>query len=656
MLIDYVKCKIGSLVNFFEKYPEHLGKIDVETRFGAKRILAAEITARDSDVISIRTESQFVSCSPDHKIFTGELFSKAKELKVGDLVLCKTGLEKIISIHEEPYKKDLVDIQVEDVEEYYSNGIVSHNSSIISDALSYALFGKPFRKINIPQLINSINQKDCQVELTFQIANDSYKIIRAMKPHKFEIYKNDELLKQEAATKDYQTYLETQILKISHKTFVQILVLGSAVFTPFMQLPAGARRGVIEDLLDINVFGVMLKLLKEKIQKNKEETIIIDGKLDSAKKESVTQKRLIETLSTKNDDQLTLLLQELEAVLADMALAKQSRDKVRSDIGQLVIPDFTAEILEDLRIEYNMLKKQIQQDIKKSESISSIDHCPTCLQSVNVDHKERIKSELQQKYEEHKPKLSEYEKRIAKLTAAKTEFDELKEKSQHLYKELAAIDQKIISLEELETSIRNKIDTQKSASSADLDKEKDRLRELAQDALKLIERKNELITEKQIQEVSLGLLKDTGIKASIIKEYLPILNKMINKYLTEFDFFINFVLDENFNEQLLSRGRDSASYFSLSEGEKKRVDVAILLSFRHIASLKNSAKINLLVLDELDSGLDHESRLKLLELIQGMESDVWMVSHSIQNTELEQQFDKVAFVMKKGDFQEMFVK
>lgn len=529
-------------------------------------------------------------------------------------------------------------------------------SSIISDALSYALFGKPFRKINIPQLINSINQKDCQVELTFQIANDSYKIIRAMKPHKFEIYKNDELLKQEAATKDYQTYLETQILKISHKTFVQILVLGSAVFTPFMQLPAGARRGVIEDLLDINVFGVMLKLLKEKIQKNKEETIIIDGKLDSAKKESVTQKRLIETLSTKNDDQLSVLRQELEAVLADMALAKQSRDKVRSDINQLVIPDFTAEILEDLRIEYNMLKKQIQQDIKKSESISSIDHCPTCLQSVNVDHKERIKSELQQKYEEQKPKLSEYEKRIAKLTAAKTEFDELKEKSQHLYKELAAIDQKIISLEELETSIRNKIDTQKSASSADLDKEKDRLRELAQDALKLIERKNELITEKQIQEVSLGLLKDTGIKASIIKEYLPILNKMINKYLTEFDFFINFVLDENFNEQLLSRGRDSASYFSLSEGEKKRVDVAILLSFRHIASLKNSAKINLLVLDELDSGLDHESRLKLLELIQGMESDVWMVSHSIQNTELEQQFDKVAFVMKKGDFQEMFVK
>lgn len=529
-------------------------------------------------------------------------------------------------------------------------------SSIISDAISYALFGRPFRKINIPQLINQINQKDCQVELQFKIQSDEYKIIRAMKPHKFEIYKNNQLIKQEAATKDYQNYLETQILKINHRTFVQILVLGSAVFTPFMQLPAGARRGVIEDLLDISVFSIMLRLLKEKIQKNKEETLIIDGKLDSAKKESVAQKRLIETLSTKNDDQLMTLGEELEKILSEMQKAKALRDTIRAQIDQLVIPDFIAETLEDLRVEYSTLKKSIQSDIKKSESIACIDHCPTCLQSVSDDHKVRIKSELKQKYDEQKPKLADYETRIAELTKKKTEYDELKEKSQQLYKELAAIDQKIISLEELETSVRNKIDTQRLASSADLDKEKDRLRDLAQAALKLIERKNELITEKSIQEVSLGLLKDTGIKASIIKEYLPILNKMINKYLSEFDFFINFVLDENFNEQLLSRGRDSASYFSLSEGEKKRVDVAILLAFRHIASLKNSAKINLLVLDELDSGLDHESRLKLLEMVRSMESDVWMVSHSIQNTELEQQFDKVAFVMKKDDFQEMYIK
>jgi DNA repair exonuclease SbcCD ATPase subunit len=218
-----------------------------------------------------------------------------------------------------------------------------------------------------------------------------------MKPHKFEIYKNNQLIKQEAATKDYQNYLETQILKINHRTFVQILVLGSAVFTPFMQLPAGARRGVIEDLLDISVFSIMLRLLKEKIQKNKEETLIIDGKLDSAKKESVAQKRLIETLSTKNDDQLMTLGEELEKILSEMQKAKALRDTIRAHIDQLVIPDFIAETLEDLRVEYSTLKKSIQSDIKKSESIACIDHCPTCLQSVSDDHKVRIKSELKQK-------------------------------------------------------------------------------------------------------------------------------------------------------------------------------------------------------------------------------------------------------------------
>lgn len=529
-------------------------------------------------------------------------------------------------------------------------------STMVTDALQYALFGKPFRKINIPQLINSINQKDCQVELDFSIAGESYQIKRGMKPGKFEVYKNSVLIKQEAATKDYQQYLETQILKINHKTFVQILVLGSAVFTPFMQLPAGARRGVIEDLLDISVFSTMMRLLKEKIQKNKEETVLIEQRLDSAKKESVTQKRLIDTLSSKNDDQLVQLESELVAIQSDIRLSKEKRSEIQMAISNLVPPDFNPETLEDLRVEYNTLKKSLQSDIKKVESVASIDHCPTCLQSVGTEHKSRIRSDIKDRYEQQKPKLDEFEKSIAELTDKKQLFDRFHADQSKLLSDLTQIDHQISSLESQENSLRVKIDQHRASASADLDKEKERLRELAQNALKLIERKNELITEKSIQEVSLGLLKDTGIKASIIKEYLPILNKMINKYLSEFDFFINFVLDENFNEQLLSRGRDSASYFSLSEGEKKKVDVSILMAFRHVASLKNSAKINLLVLDELDSGLDHESRLKLLELISQMDQNVWMVSHSIQNTELEQQFDKVAFIMKRGDFSEMIIK
>lgn len=539
--------------------------------------------------------------------------------------------------------------------------LTGHNgtgkSSMIADSVSFALFGKPFRKINIPQLINAINQKDCQVELTFDIGNDQYQIIRGLKPSKFEIFKNGELVKQEAATKDYQLYLESQVLKISHKTFVQILVLGSAVFTPFMQLPAGARRNVIEDLLDISVFSIMMKVLKDKIQKNKEETFLIDSRIDTAKKESISQKRLINTLLSKSDDQLVQLQNELNSIDTDIKLAKVKRKdlEVQKDVICDILFDHT--LYEELRVEYSTLKKDIQSSIKKSESIASIDECPTCLQAVSDSHKSAIKTELKLKYEEKKPLLDSYEAKIKELTVLKDEIDTADAHRQNLIKEILTIDTRIIALEEQQDQIKAKISLHQSNSYDDIEKEKDRLRDLAQNALKLIERKNELITEKSIQEVSLGLLKDTGIKAQIIKEYLPILNKMINKYLSEFNFFINFILDENFDEKLLSRGRDTASYYSLSEGEKKRIDVAILLAFRHIASLKNSAKINLLVLDELDSGMDYDSRLKLLELIQTMtDINVWMVSHAIQNTELEQQFDKIAYVMKKGDFSDILIK
>lgn len=531
-------------------------------------------------------------------------------------------------------------------------------SSLITDGVSFALFGKPFRKVNIPQLVNSINGKDCQVELSFSINKDNYRLNRGLKPSKFEVYKNGELIKQEAATRDYQSYLENQILKINHKTFIQILVLGSAVFTPFMQLPAGARRQVIEDLLDINVFSSMMKLLKEKIQQNKEETLVIDTKLISAKKESVSQKRLIETISTKNSD---LLQQYQEELQTNHIKIDEYRKEVSSLIEDQVahsksLVEYDSKLLESLQEQFSFLKRDLQSGVDKAKKISSIDECPACLQEVNSDHKKHVEKSLKKKYTEQKPVLDKLEADIANISEKKKQYDATFVIIQGIISALSSAESKLDFYVTHGESIQSKIDKHKNSTNSDLDREKDKLRELAQSALKLIERKNELISEKSIQEVSLGLLKDTGIKASIIREYLPILNKTINKYLVEFDFFINFILDENFDEQLLSRGRDHASYFSLSEGEKKRVDVAILLAFRLIASLKNSAKINLLVLDELDSGLDHESRLRLLEMIYTMDSDVWMVSHSIQNTELEQGFDKIAHVLKKGDFSEISIK
>lgn len=532
------------------------------------------------------------------------------------------------------------------------SGTNGAGKSSLGDAISFALFGKPFRKINIPQLVNSINQQNCVVELTFKIAQDNYKIIRGLKPNKFEIYKNNEMIKQEAATKDYQLYLENQVLKINHKMFISIFVLGSAVFVPFMQLPAGTRRSVIEDLLDINVFGTMSKLLKDKVQKTKEEIQVIGVKLESAKKESITQKRLIETLSGKRDGVVAQLKTELVAADDSIYKFEAEKNELYTQLETLLVDEFPTEEYEDLRIELNTLKKELQNTKEMLQNISELNDCPVCLQSVGDHHKDWVKTKMEAIHSKKSLTIEQQQSRLDDFINAKKHHDEVQVKRTSVLASIRSVETNITQLHKSRDLISKKILVE-STENVDIESERERLRQLGQNALKLIERKNELLTEKQLQDVSLGLLKDTGIKASIIKEYLPLLNKMINKYLAEFDFFINFILDENFDEKLLARGRDTASYFSLSEGEKKRIDVAILLSFRHIAALKNSAKINMLVLDELDSGLDHESRLKLLELIKSMNTNIWMVSHAIQNTELEQQFDKIAHVQKKSDFTEM---
>lgn len=530
-------------------------------------------------------------------------------------------------------------------------------SSLISDAISLALFGKPFRKINIPQLVNSINQKDCLVELEFSIGSKQYRVIRGLKPTKFEIYEDGQLLKQEAAVKDYQRYLESSILKINHKTFIQLLVLGSAVFTPFMQQPPYARRQIIEDVLDISIFSAMQKLLKEKIQKNKEETSLIDVKVDGAKKEAAAQKKLIETLSTKSEVYISRLQEELLEESSLLSVLVEKRDLAMSDVFSLTgsLISFDADLLDSAQMELSARRSEMKTSIDRAEKIDSLTSCPTCLQPVGDEHKAGIKSELKSRYDGMKPVLESMQQSVDELKKKRDSHAEMASKIRDAETVLRELQSDISKHEKRLIDLQNKIANQKDENIADIEKEREKLRQLANNALALIERKNELIVEKSIQEVSMGLLRDNGIKASIIKEYLPLLNKMINAYLAEFDFFVNFVLDENFDEKLLSRGRDNASYFSLSEGEKKRVDVAILMTFRHIAAMKNSARLDLLVLDELDAGLDHDSRLKLIDIIRGMDSNVWVVSHSIQNTELEQQFDKVAHVSKKGDFSDVTI-
>lgn len=530
----------------------------------------------------------------------------------------------------------------------------SGKSSLILDGISFALYGKAFRKINLGQLINSINQKDCQVTIEFSVGIDEFRVFRSLKPNKLEIYKNDELINQEAAVKDYQGFLEKNILKISHKTFTQVFVLGSATFTPFMQLPAGIRREVIEDVLDIGVFAQMNRLLRERVSVLRDELAVIDVKIDSAKTTTQNQKRLIEFMSSSRESRLGELQTDLKQLDGEISELVSLKDKTAAYLDDTVNQepvDVSVELqeLRDLLASTNSKLKEIE---KKRSKIQHLQNCPTCLQTVTDDHKHSIDEDLSREYSILVDEATELKRKdLVEFNPKQMLRDDWTMRVKSIKTDIANIQKDITQKEAEREKIANKIEEIKNSTIGDIDEERRKLKDTAANVLALIERRNALIKERSLQEVSVSLLKDSGIKASIVKEYLPILNKLINKYLIEFEFFVNFELDENFNETIKSRGRDEFSYMSFSEGEKKRIDVAILLAFRQIASMKNSAKINLLISDEVDGGLDGVALEKFVSLMtEGIDANVWVISHVLSNTELVNMFEAQANVKKIGDF------
>jgi DNA repair exonuclease SbcCD ATPase subunit len=518
-----------------------------------------------------------------------------------------------------------------------------HGKSVLLDAVCFGLFGKPYRNINKPQLVNSINQKACVVELDLVVNGVEYKIIRGMKPNVFDVYCQGKMLDQEAAMRDMQTYLEQQILKLNFKTFCQVVILGSASYTPFMQLPAHQRREVVEDVLDIGIFSKMNGLLKDRIAGTKEELRIIEIKVDSAKKEAQAQKRIIELIEKNKtsriseiNDELTTLQEELGVVMSSLS-AQQVPDYVSANALR---ERYTAIVdrIDDLKATATQLKTRLAR-------LESLEECPTCIQGISHDHKTTIKNKFEEECDQIDQNLNEQYPSLKEvgglLQAAEKEQGNYETTKETLTQ----------SKSDLTKSIKSKQDQIEKIKedSGDVDAEKEKMKAIAAEALQFISRKNELSEEKQLQEVSQVLLKDNGIKTAIIREYLPVLNKLINKYLTVFDFFVNFNLDESFNEVIKSRGRDEFSYASFSEGEKKRIDLAILLSFRQVAAMKNSAKVNLLIFDEVqDSSLDLDARAKFNDLLDSMAgSNVFVISHTDTSPDA---YDAVIKVEKRGDF------
>lgn len=504
--------------------------------------------------------------------------------------------------------------------------------STILDALTFSLFNKPFRDINKNQLVNSINQKNCVVEIEFAIGPTEYRVVRGVKPNIFEIYQNGTIINQDAAVKDYQKVLEQQILKLNYKTFTQVVILGSASFVPFMQLPVWQRREVIEDILDIKVFSTMNTILKEKIAENKEGLSAIETEIRIITEQAKAQKSLIDSLQNSKDQNVKVLRDKIDANIIEINDKTQLVDLLNKDVEALNTQlHEKAEVdknIEMCKSNMNKLSQKLTQVDEHIEFFTSNETCPSCEQGIQHDHKDKIIQKISSNKKQITDNMdtlnSAYTKLSADLQQKQDILNQIQDKNISISTEINAMNMLIKANQQLEKEI-NELSVQ-----GDIDAEKDKIKLLANDALAKNEVKMELVKEKQLQEIAGVLLKDTGIKTTIIREYLPAMNKLINMYLSAMDFFVKFELDESFNESIKSRFRDEFTYASFSEGEKMRIDLAILFTWRQIAKMKNSVNTNLLLLDEIfDSSLDVAGTDYFLSVMDtlGENTNVFVISH-----------------------------
>jgi DNA repair exonuclease SbcCD ATPase subunit len=528
--------------------------------------------------------------------------------------------------------------------------IIGHNGagkSTILDALCFGLFGKPFRKINKPQLLNSINQQACVVEIEFAIGKKQYKVIRGIKPNVFEVYLGDKLLDQDAKAKDYQEFLEKFILKINYKSFTQVVILGSASFVPFMQLSPADRRAIIEDLLDIGIFSSMNGIVKEKMSGIKDVSTKNKYEMDLTSERINFQKQSIEEHKSRNDEEIAKKKAEIASSIDQNFRLQRDIELIQKhiDVLQRKIQDKIS--IEKKSKKLLQLESKIETNIKKNEKDIAFyeehDNCPTCKQIIDGEFKSEQVNERKSKVVTQREGLEEISAEIIKANQRIEEIN-------HIIKHISSHNNEIVKHTSTISAVHafiNKLQQEVEVLSThkeNIESSNDKLRELKEQLTELIGKQEQLATEKQYYEFASSLLKDTGIKTKIIRQYLPIMNKLINKYLTAMDFFVNFNINESFEETIKSRHRDEFSYANFSEGEKMRIDLALLFTWRQIAKLKNSTNTNLLILDEVfDSSLDGVGTEEFLKLLHemGTDTNVFVISHKG-----DQLFDKFRSIIK----------
>ena len=526
--------------------------------------------------------------------------------------------------------------------------------STILDALCFSLFGKPFRNINKGQLVNSINGKGCSVEVEFDINGKEYKIIRGIKPNVFEIWLDGEMINQDAASRDYQKILEQQILKLNYKTFTQVVILGSASFVPFMQLPTTQRREVIEDILDIRIFSTMNSLLKEKVQETKDAIATIENEISTAKTKVDAQTQLIKTITEAKTSAIESIVSKISANSSEILQAEGEIQSIVSEIDTLKASindkETIAEDIDKAKSIRSKLLQKIETCEHNTEFFSEHDVCPSCSQDIPEEYKEGIIKDLNSKLLDNNTKIGELETILTNLNEKLSQINKVVEQITDKNIELSTRNSTVTLLNKQIKELEAETQRVKS-DTTNLDEEKGKLKDLAKEAIGKIGQKTQLQEQRNLEDVANILLKDTGIKTAIIREYLPIMNKLINKYLQAMDAYIHFELDEAFNESVKSRFRDDFTYASFSEGEKMRIDLAILFTWRQIAKMKNSVNTNLLLLDEIfDSSLDTAGTDYFLNLMNqfGDNTNIFVISH--KGDQLFDKFRSVIKFEKRNDF------
>jgi len=527
-----------------------------------------------------------------------------------------------------------------------TNLIVGANGagkSTILDALTFSLFGKPFRKINKPMLVNSVNGSDLVTEIEFQSGKNEYKIIRGIKPGIFEVWQNNILLDQSSSTLDYQNYLENNILKMNYKSFTQIVVLGSSTFVPFMRLPLASRREIIEDILDIQIFSIMNINLKEKLKFSNDDIKDRDYQIDLLEEKVTMQKNFIVNLDLQNQNDIqeknnkVIHFTKIEKEVADkFEQLNQDRETISKEMKEFSNATAKLKKLGNLR---GKIQQKFSSHRKEHEFFTENTTCPTCTQHISEDLRDTKVSEILNSIKELTRGMEEMEEAIKLEEERESNFNDLSQKWSSLFNEMQIHQFQISSYQSQIQDLQQEI-SQLQNNNANRNEEDSKLQGLEK-ALSVSKQQMIAVKEERDCLVAAGqLLKDNGIKTRIIKRYLPVMNKLINDYLQNMDFYVNFTLNENFEETIKSRYRDSFSYESFSEGEKARIDIALLLTWRAIAKLKNSVDTNLLILDEIfDGSLDQSGTSELGWILKNFDdnTNVFVISHK---EGMEEKFEK----------------